>query len=129
MTAVGLKWGVAHPTCEAVDGPVDHGLAEIEARLFAARDLLDTQDLTVRNHVRSLLTQIDDSLLPLACDCVKDPRMAALLVRLRDELGGHLFAAAVLDEAARPRQSLDILGRAVEIASARVHSLLLTQTA
>ena len=129
MTAVVPKWGAAHPTFEAVDAPVHHGLAEIEARVVAARDLLDTQDLTVRNHVRSLLTQIDDSLLRLACDCVNDPRMAALLVRLRDELGGHLLVAAVLDEAARSRQSLDILGRAVEIASARVHSLLLTQTA
>ena len=120
MTAVVSPWG-------ASPRQLDQGLAEIEAQLFAASDLLGTRDLAVGDDVRSLLKQIDDSLLPLACAGVTDPRMATLLVRLRDDLGGHVFAAALLDDEARPRQSLDILARAVEIASARVHFLLLTQ--
>ena len=97
-------------------GALTGGLVAVTERLEAAGQLLATTatDEAVSEAVVELKT-VEADLLELACCSSTEVHAAGLLVRVRDDLSGHLLAAAVVSEAGgkAPEAGYDILRRAV----------------
>jgi hypothetical protein len=87
--------------CAAVDAQLlDDGLRSIVDTLTAAADALVVRPAAAREPAReiALLRAADDAMLSLACATTTPPDVAAVLVRVRDDLGGSLLAATLVTE-------------------------------
>ena len=94
--------------------------------LRVAVDLLerDGDDPYRRDVALALLQELADVMGELACLPDTDARTAGQLQRLRDDLSGHLRAAAALDESGLPASTaLDMLRRGAVLTLAGLRAI------
>jgi hypothetical protein len=103
---------------------LQHGLGSILDMLRTATDVLvlrSDRD-AARDGAIALLRSADDAMLALACAEGTPPAVAALLVQVRDDLGGSILAAVLLTETTKNPSNVaaQMLRRAAAVALERL---------